>query len=106
MQGRATAARRSMLIRAVAVGDKVPLYAACFPISSWLCWLALCTSVVLTDRLCTQLPGDIKLTYFDAENKMQEVSVDDLTKGKKVRWYCCPCCHTLDVDLFGAHLPG
>lgn len=32
-----------------------------------------------------QLPGDIKLTYFDAENKMQEVSVDDLTKGKKVR---------------------
>lgn len=37
-------------------------------------------------RVCVmQLPGDIKLTFFDAENKMQEVSVDDLTKGKKVR---------------------
>lgn len=37
-------------------------------------------------RVCVlQLPGDIKLTFFDAENKMQEVSVDALTKGKKVR---------------------
>ena len=32
-----------------------------------------------------QLPGDIKLNYFDKENNMQEISVDDLTKGKKAR---------------------
>jgi hypothetical protein len=32
-----------------------------------------------------QLPGDIKLNYFDKENNMQEISVEELTKGKKVR---------------------
>lgn len=31
-----------------------------------------------------QLPGDIKLNYFDKENNMQEISVEELTKGKKV----------------------
>ncbi len=30
-----------------------------------------------------QLPGDIKLNYFDKENNMQEISVEELTKGKK-----------------------
>jgi hypothetical protein len=33
-----------------------------------------------------QLPGDVKLNYFDKENNMQEISVDDLTKGKKARY--------------------
>jgi len=33
---------------------------------------------------CTQLPGDIKLNYFDKENNMQEISIEELTKGKKV----------------------
>lgn len=32
-----------------------------------------------------QLPSDVKLNYFDAENNMQEVTVGSLTKGKKVR---------------------
>lgn len=32
----------------------------------------------------TQLPGDAKLSYFDAENTMQEISVDELTRGKRV----------------------
>ena len=31
-----------------------------------------------------QLPGDAKLSYFDAENTMQEISVDELTRGKRV----------------------
>ena len=33
---------------------------------------------------CRQMPGDIKLNYFDAEGNMQAVAVEDLTKGKKV----------------------
>ena len=32
-----------------------------------------------------QLPTDAKLSYFDAEGNMQELSVGNLTKGKKVR---------------------
>lgn len=36
----------------------------------------------------TQLPGDAKLSYFDAENTMQEISVDELTKGKRVGASC------------------
>ena len=31
-----------------------------------------------------QLPGEVKFNYFDAEGNMQEISVDELTKGKKV----------------------
>lgn len=34
--------------------------------------------------LVSQVPGDIKFNYFDAEGNMQAVAVDDLTKGKKV----------------------
>ena len=30
-----------------------------------------------------QLPGDIKLNYFDKESNMQEISIEELTKGKK-----------------------
>lgn len=37
-----------------------------------------------------QLPGDAKLSYFDAENTMQEISVDELTRGKRVgESFCC-----------------
>ena len=32
-----------------------------------------------------QLPGDIKLNYFDKESNMQEISIEELTKGKKAR---------------------
>ena len=31
-----------------------------------------------------QVPGNVKLNYFDAEDNMQDISVEDLTKGKKV----------------------
>lgn len=31
-----------------------------------------------------QLPGELKFNYFDAEGNMQEISVDNLTKDKKV----------------------
>ena len=31
-----------------------------------------------------QLPGEIKLTYFNTEGNMQELTVEELTKGKKV----------------------
>lgn len=36
--------------------------------------------------VCTvlQLPGELKFNYFDAEGNMQEISVDNLTKDKKV----------------------
>ncbi|KAK9838298.1 hypothetical protein WJX81_003145 [Elliptochloris bilobata] len=71
-RGRPAAARTSVLVSAVAVGDK--------------------------------LPGDVKLTYFDAENKMQEVSVDDLTKGKKVVIFAVPGAFTPTCSL--KHLPG
>ena len=33
----------------------------------------------------TQVPGDVKFNYFDAEGNMQDISVEDLTKGKKVK---------------------
>lgn len=43
---------------------------------SHLCW---------AENSCSlQLPGDIKLAYFDAESNMQEISIEQLTKGKKV----------------------
>lgn len=38
----------------------------------------------LSPLCCLQLPGDVKLAYFDAESNMQEISVEQLTKGKKV----------------------
>ena len=39
-----------------------------------------------TELICLllQLPGEIKLTYFNAEGNMQELTVEELTKGKKV----------------------
>ena len=31
-----------------------------------------------------QLPGEVKFNFFDSEGNMQELTVDELTKGKKV----------------------
>ena len=31
-----------------------------------------------------QLPSEHKFSYFDADGNMQDISVDELTKGKKV----------------------
>jgi hypothetical protein len=31
-----------------------------------------------------QLPGEVKFNYFDSEGNMQELTVEELTKGKKV----------------------
>ncbi len=44
----------------------------------------------LTSCCALQLPGDIKLNYFDKENNMQEISIEELTKGKKVLYRSCP----------------
>ena len=67
--------RSSTVIQAVAVGDKV---CVCYADSC-------CTSLLFHHMgLWLQLPGDAKFNYFDAEGNMQEVSVEDLTKGKKV----------------------
>ena len=62
----------------------------------------VCGSTHPDMHIHVQLPGDVKLNYFDKENNMQEISVDDLTKGKKARsfsgrravyrllsWSCC-----------------
>ncbi len=78
-------------IEALAVGDKVSTCAA--GPQSLLSTDQCCS---LSPRLNTplsapqpplglQLPSDVKLNYFDAENNMQEVTVGSLTKGKKVR---------------------
>ena len=36
-------------------------------------------------RLSQQLPMELKFSYFDPEGNMQDISVEELTKGKKVR---------------------
>jgi len=51
-----------------------------------------------------KLPGDIKLAYFDAESNMQEISVEQLTKGKKVIIFAVPGAFTPTCST--KHLPG
>jgi len=51
-----------------------------------------------------KLPGDIKFNYFDAEGNMQEISVEELTKGKKVVLFAVPGAFTPTCSL--KHLPG
>lgn len=51
-----------------------------------------------------QLPTDVKLSYFDGEGNMQEVSVGELTKGKKVVLFAVPGAFTPTCSL--KHLPG
>lgn len=47
---------------------------------------------------------DGKLSYFDSEGNMQEVSVKDLTQGKKVVLFAVPGAFTPTCSL--KHLPG
>ncbi|KAK9853871.1 hypothetical protein WJX84_005400 [Apatococcus fuscideae] len=52
-----------------------------------------------------KLPGgDIKLAYFDSESNMQEISVEQLTKGKKVIIFAVPGAFTPTCST--KHLPG
>lgn len=43
-----------------------------------------CASPQSASPIPPQLPADVKLSYFDSEGNMQEKTVGDLTKGKKV----------------------
>lgn len=47
-----------------------------------------------------QVPGDVKFNYFDAEGNMQDISVEDLTKGKKVRCCLVALFHSVWVVLY------
>lgn len=51
-----------------------------------------------------KVPGDVKFNYFDAEGNMQDISVEDLTKGKKVVLIGVPGAFTPTCSL--KHLPG
>lgn len=89
---RLSSSRMQAVISAIAVGDKVnPFSIQC--------------SCIAEDQLvrfangvskCLQLPSDPKFNYFDADGNMQEVKLEDLTKGKKV---CCTPMYTCE------HLP-
>lgn len=69
-------------VSAISVGDKVKS----FVISSSR---GLSVHDMLSHVELSQVPGEIKFNYFDAEGNMQAVAVDDLTKGKKVQPYMC-----------------
>jgi len=51
-----------------------------------------------------KLPGDVKFNYFDSEGNMQELTVDELTKGKKVVLFAVPGAFTPTCS--SKHLPG
>ena len=51
-----------------------------------------------------QLPADLKFNFFDAEGNMQEITVGNLTKGKKVVLFAVPGALTPTCSL--KHLPG
>ena len=82
---------RVVKVEAIAVGDKVGLLVhphGCAPLPQALQAAALLprhTHPLPRCRWPLQLPTDVKLSYFDAEGNMQEVTVGSLTKGKKVR---------------------
>ena len=60
--------------------------------------LAVCFAELLTDEACgLQVPTDVKFNYFDAEGNMQDIQLEELTKGKKASahahaidcsWHC------------------
>ena len=54
--------------------------------------------------LLLQLPADLKFNFFDAEGNMQEITVGNLTKGKKVVLFAVPGAFTPTCSL--KHLPG
>ncbi|KAK9819915.1 hypothetical protein WJX72_003931 [[Myrmecia] bisecta] len=62
------------------------------------------TSQISAIAVGDKLPGDIKFNYFDAEGNMQEISVEELTKGKKVVLFAVPGAFTPTCSL--KHLPG
>ena len=51
---------------------------------------------VLIPLMHAQLPGDIKLNYFDKESNMQEISIEELTKGKKASPLCLRSPNVID----------
>ena len=69
-------------VSAISVGDKVKS----FVMSSGR---GLSVHEMVSHVELSQVPGEIKFNYFDAEGNMQAVAVDDLTKGKKVQICMC-----------------
>mmetsp|Transcript_1044 Transcript_1044/g.3181 ORF Transcript_1044/g.3181 Transcript_1044/m.3181 type:complete len:208 (+) Transcript_1044:113-736(+) len=51
-----------------------------------------------------KLPGEYKFSHFDADGNMQEISVEKLTKDKKVVLFAVPGAFTPTCSL--KHLPG
>jgi len=51
-----------------------------------------------------KLPGEVKFNYFDSEGNMQELTVEELTKGKKVVLFAVPGAFTPTCS--SKHLPG
>ena len=64
----------------------------------------LLLSHLVFSNFVLQLPSEAKLNFFDAEGNMQEVTVGDLTKGKKVVIFAVPGAFTPTCSL--KHLPG
>lgn len=62
--------------------------------------LSTCQAIAVNDRL----PSDVTLNYFDGEGNMKEITVGDLTKGKKVVLFAVPGAFTPTCSL--KHLPG
>lgn len=59
-----------------------------------------CRAIAVNDRL----PSDVTLNFFDGEGNMKEITVGDLTKGKKVVLFAVPGAFTPTCSL--KHLPG
>ncbi len=59
-----------------------------------------CQAIAVNDKL----PSDVSLNYFDGEGNMKEITVGELTKGKKVVLFAVPGAFTPTCSL--KHLPG
>lgn len=86
---RLIASRPSTTVSAINVGDKVRILVApgifLHDIDAAVrVFLFICACVGSDARaVLLQLPGEFKFSYFDAEGNMQDISVEELTKGKK-----------------------